>query len=92
MEAKTLSFEGRLCLIKSVLTSLPLFYLSFFKMPNGIISKCENLMRSFLWGGYEGEKKIAWVKWSLVCRPKEEGGLGVRNLGLFNKALLGKWR
>jgi hypothetical protein len=26
-----------------------------------------------------------------VCVPKAKGGLGVRSLGLFNKALLGKW-
>jgi hypothetical protein len=28
------------------------------------------------------------AKWDLVCRPKDQGGLGVLNLGLQNKALL----
>jgi len=32
-EGKQLTFVGRVCLIKSVLSSLPLFYLSFFKAP-----------------------------------------------------------
>ena len=29
--------------------------------------------------------------WSVVCLEKVNGGLGFRNLGTFNKALLGKW-
>ena len=33
-----LSFGGRLMLLKSVLTGLPVFALSFFKVPSGIIS------------------------------------------------------
>jgi hypothetical protein len=27
-----------------------------------------------------------------VCKPKKDGGLGVRDLRLVNNALLGKWR
>lgn len=50
-------------------------------------------MREFLWGdGLEGSQKIAWVSWSPICRPKEDGGLGVKDLEVFNRALLGKWR
>ncbi|XP_057456479.1 uncharacterized protein LOC130747526 [Lotus japonicus] len=40
----------------------------------------------------EGENKVAWIKWKTVCTPKELGGLGLRDWGEFNKALLGKWR
>lgn len=36
-------------------------------------------------------RKIAWLKWDIVCLPKSKGGLGVRDMGCFNKALLGKW-
>lgn len=31
------------------------------------------------------------MKWDLICKPKEEGGLGVKDLEKFNWALLGKW-
>jgi len=34
---------------------------------------------------------VAWVRWEEVCRPKQQGGLGVKNLEKFNIALLGKW-
>lgn len=31
------------------------------------------------------------MAWSTICRPKAEGGLGIKNCGLFNRALLYKW-
>lgn len=40
----------------------------------------------------EESRKIPWVNWDLVCKPREEGGLGVKILHIFNLALLGKWR
>src|ERR1044072_6767781 len=46
----------------------------------------------YVGGGGETNKKVAWVKWSQVCWPRELGGLGVKDLDLFNKALIGKWR
>jgi hypothetical protein len=36
--------------------------------------------------------KLARVKWVDVCRSKEDGGLGIRNLRLVNILLLTKWR
>lgn len=44
-----------------------------------------------MWGSLGGNRKIAWVKWEVVCRSKSNGGLGVENLEWFNLALLGKW-
>ena len=35
---------------------------------------------------------MTWVKWETICLPKEKGGLEVRDLASFNRALLGKWR
>ncbi|XP_057447160.1 uncharacterized protein LOC130738983 [Lotus japonicus] len=89
---KSLTFGGRICLIKSVFSSLPLHFLSFFKMPPGIIKRCNSIMLNFLWGGADGVRKTAWVSWDNICRPKSEGGLGVKNWRLFNVALLAKWR
>jgi len=38
------------------------------------------------------ESKFHLVRWSKVCSPISDGGLGIRNLLLFNHALLGLWR
>jgi hypothetical protein len=32
------------------------------------------------------------VRWDVICRPKKEGGLGVRDLRLVNISLLAKWK
>ncbi|KAL6516895.1 hypothetical protein OROHE_018183 [Orobanche hederae] len=88
---KNISFGGRITLLNSVLSSIPTFYLSFYKIPAKTLSEIVRLQRNFLWGGREGPNKLSWVKWGIICKSKEEGGLGVKDLGLFNKALLGKW-
>jgi len=36
-------------------------------------------------------RKIAWTSWENICKAKEEGGLGIKHIDLFNKALLEKW-
>src|ERR1044072_4640785 len=91
-KSKTLSFGARLCLLNSVLSSIPLFYLSFYKIPLCVANKIRRIQSHFLWGGVEEGRKIHWVKWEEVCRHKDVGGLGVKDVVLFNKSLLAKWR
>ena len=60
-QSRFLSFDGRLILLKSVLTALPVYALSFFKAPSGIISSIESLFLKFFWGRSENRRKISWV-------------------------------
>jgi len=50
--SKFLSLGGRLILLKSVLSSLPVYFRSFFKAPTCIISSIKSLF--FFWGGRWG--------------------------------------
>ncbi|KAM7490623.1 hypothetical protein LguiA_033544 [Lonicera macranthoides] len=86
-----LSKGGRLTLLQSVLGSIPIYYLSIFKIPQKVASILEKLMRDFLWEGRGEGKKDHLVNWEVVSRSKIDGGLGVGNLIKRNKALLGKW-
>ena len=55
-------FRGScLTLIRLVLSSLPIYFLSLFKMPQGVADTIEKLMRDFLWGG-EAESSSHLVK------------------------------
>ena len=70
-KAKFLSKAGRLTLIKSVLNSLPIYYMSMFKMPKAIALKIVKLQRSFFWGGSSGEKMgCPRIKWSDIQLAK----------------------
>ena len=48
-KGSTLSIGGRLVLVNSVLSSLPLYYLSFFKLPCWVINKLMLSEASFFW-------------------------------------------
>jgi hypothetical protein len=89
---KHISLGGRIVLINSVLNAIPIFYLSFMKIPAKVVKKVVRIQREFLWGGVKGGKKVSWVKWPVVCRGKSRGGLGVRDVKLVNSSLLSKWR
>jgi len=49
-KSKNLSLGGRLVLLKFVLSSLPVYFLSFFKAPAGIISSIESIFNCFFLG------------------------------------------
>ena len=80
-----------LTLLKSTFSSLPTFYLSLFTIPCSVAKRIEQIQRNFLWGGTVEASKHPLVKWDTVCSPIAKGGLGVRKLVTFNRALLGKW-
>ena len=86
-----LSKEGKVTLIKSSLSFLPTYFLSLLPLPGKVAKHMEKLQRDFLWNGIGGESKILLVNWAKVYRPLQVGGLGIRRLGNFNSALLGKW-
>lgn len=85
--AKALTFAGRRQLISSVIYGTINFWTSAFIIPKGCIKKIEGLCSRFLWGGTETKKCISKVSWNIVCLPKDEGGLGLRDIGRWNKTL-----
>lgn len=90
-KVKSLSFGGRLTLVNSVLNSLTLRYFSLFKAPIKVINVLDNLRMRFLWGGDDDKRKINWVVWDVVTKPKAVGGLSVSFLESMNLAFLAKW-
>ncbi|KAL5127866.1 putative ribonuclease H protein [Glycine soja] len=88
---RCLSMGGRISLVNSILTALPIYLLSFFKIPKKVVHKVVSIQRKLLWGGGSKAAKIAWVNWDSVCLSKNKGGLGIKDLSNFNEAFLAKW-
>ncbi|XP_021980533.1 uncharacterized protein LOC110876677 [Helianthus annuus] len=90
-KAKTLSYGGRITLIKSVLNSLPTYYFSLFKAPLNVLESLDRIRRVFFWGGSEEKARMNWVAWEKTIAPLEFGGLGFGSLRDANLAMLAKW-
>ncbi|GKB80164.1 RNA-directed DNA polymerase, eukaryota [Tanacetum coccineum] len=80
---KSLSIGGRLTLIKSVLSSLPLYYMSSFKVPKGVLSKMESIRRNFFNGVENAEKKMSLIGWNKILASKKSGESGYGEANSF---------
>ncbi|XP_061371303.1 uncharacterized protein LOC133313907 [Gastrolobium bilobum] len=82
----SLSLAGRITLAKYVLEALPAYTMQSTIIPVNVCKEVEKVTRKFIWGSNSDKKKIHLVNWSSVCRAKEEGGLGLRDQRIVNKA------
>lgn len=66
--------------------------MSFFVLPKWVRERIDRVRSRFLWSGTaEVGLKYLLVSWDQVCKPKEEGGLGVLDIKAFNITLITKW-
>ena len=89
-QAKHLSYAARLQLINSVLMGISSYWCQMFILPKKVISCINSICRSFLWFGTADSHKPRLVNWKAVCKPKKVGGLGIRNLYIWNQSVVGK--
>lgn len=85
---KSLSFACRLQLIIFMLSSMHIYWPSVFILPETITYDIEKLLRGFLWCNGELKKGKAKVLWNSICLPRDEGGVGIKSLSTWNKALM----
>ena len=78
-------------LINSVLSSLPMYMMSFFEIPKRVRKKLNYFRSRFFWRSDEHKRKYRLAKWDILGQPKDQGGLEIHNLELKNIALLSKW-
>lgn len=75
-------------LIKSVAQALPNYVMSVFQLPHTLCDELTGLIREFWWVVEKGKRKMAWLAWANMILKKCWGGLGFKDLRLFNQALL----
>ncbi|CAH8280760.1 unnamed protein product, partial [Arabidopsis lyrata] len=81
--AKFLSFAGKIRLVSSVIYGMVNFWSSVFVLPKRFYAKIDSLCAAFLWNNKTGSASGARVAWKDLCKPKCEGGLGIRLLEDF---------
>ena len=59
-------------------------------IPVSVCDSIERACRSFIWGSSSNQRKMSLVKWSKVCQPELNGGLGMRDMRAMNDAFLMK--
>ena len=84
--SRLLSYAGRLQLINSTLFSVQTYWSSMFILPIGLYRKIEKMTANFLWTGSANKVHRLKVPWEKVTLPRNEGGLGIKKLGEWNKA------
>lgn len=89
--ANFLGYGGHLKLVNSILLTLSMYFMCSLKLPKGFITFCDRARRHCLWAKKTDDGIVSChslAAWSMVCKPKQHGSLGLLNLQLQNEALL----
>ena len=81
---------GKEVLIKAVAQSIPTYTMGVFQLPVKLCDELNAMCAKFWWGQVGNERKIHWKNSSFLSRPKNEGGMGFRDLRFFNLVMLAK--
>jgi hypothetical protein len=84
--------SGRLALIKSTLSTVPIYISISIGLPAWVYKAFEKIMKGFLWTKTEEVKAgKCLVAWGKVQRPLAMGGLGIIDLQRMDLALSLRW-
>lgn len=79
-------------MLQSALTPIPSHAMTCFKLPKSLTKKIQSALTRFWRDSSDGVRKIAWVSWDSMVKPKGKGGLGFQDFECFNDAFLAKLR
>ena len=88
--SRFLSGAGKQIMLKSVLSAMPCYAMSCFKLPMSLCKQIQSILTRFWWDANPERKKMCWVAWTSMAMPKYAGELGFRDVETFNDALLAK--
>ena len=85
---------SRTTLIQASLLTIPTYTMQCAYLPSKVLENIYKINRNFLWRSTETTRKMHWVGWQKVTKPKKEGGLGIQTVQGKNISWLAKlnWR
>ncbi|PON91264.1 hypothetical protein TorRG33x02_128270 [Trema orientale] len=86
----SLSMAGRVSLVNSVIMGQLSYSFQVHRWPISLLKDLISTIQNFLWSGSIKDSKPVIVSWWMCCKPKQEGGLGLRDPRFLNLALLKK--
>ncbi|CAA0805822.1 Unknown protein [Striga hermonthica] len=87
--AKFLNKAARTTLARSVLATIPVYFMQIAWFPEKTCQQIDSIMKRFIWKDRDG-RGLHLVKWPTVATPRRSGGLGLRQTRQMNIAMLGK--
>ncbi|XP_075659071.1 uncharacterized protein LOC142628931 [Castanea sativa] len=89
-KGKNLSRARKEILIKAMAQSISMYTIGIFQLPIKLCEELQSMCARYWWGQIGNERKIHWLSWDKLSRPKSEGEMGFKNLRQFNLAMLAK--
>lgn len=77
-------------MLTSIIQAIPTFSMSCFQLTKKVCKKYTSNMAKYWWSSSLDKRSLHWICWKALASPKVKGGIGFRDMELFNLALLGK--
>ncbi|XP_074288948.1 uncharacterized protein LOC141614093 [Silene latifolia] len=86
-----LRYAGKATLINSVIFGLNNFWGASVLLRKGVVKKITKLCKDFVWGIEEGSRRHVFMGWKSLSKPRQAGGIGIKEVLSWNGAQMVHW-